>query len=89
MKIITGILDVLANELAGPMFTWRHAAPAIRQFDDVARTPNTQLHDHPEDFELWQFAILDEDDMTVTPQKHLLMSGRQWKAAQPQQQDTQ
>ncbi|QCQ85142.1 nonstructural protein [Blackfly microvirus SF02] len=80
-KMIIAIVDTLANEVTGPLWTWQNAAPAIRQFGDLVTDQKTQIAQHPEDYDLVQVGIL-EDDLTITPRKEVIITGRAIKAAQ-------
>ena len=85
-RIITAIVDRLAMDITtGSVTTVPHAAVAIRFFGDVLTHPESSLGKHPEDYELVQLAVLN-DDLTVTPAKEILLTGAQWLAAQARQQ---
>lgn len=80
-RLIIAIIDTVATDIAGPIQLVRHEAPAIRFFSDVALDPQTMIHKHVEDYELWQLGILN-DDFTIEPTQRPIITGRAWKAAQ-------
>ena len=66
MKIIA--IKDQATETFNSVHTVRHVGQATRDFTDAVNDPqNKQLHQHPEDFELWQLGDLDESTGTITP----------------------
>jgi len=80
-RIIAAIVDTLANDVVGPIQAFRHPAQAIRFFSDVAGDPQTMINKHVEDYQLIQFATL-EDDLTFAVARDVIITGSQWKAAQ-------
>lgn len=80
-RTIIAIIDTLANDILGPLQIFPHDAPAIRMFGDVALDNRTAVHAHVTDYELRAIGVL-EDDLTVTPQHRVLITGQQWQAAQ-------
>lgn len=87
-RILAAIVDTLAMDYVGPPMVVRHEAAAVRLFDDVARTPNNVILQHSADTELWQLATIDEDTLEMTPDKRVLITAKQWIAAQPKTEET-
>jgi hypothetical protein len=81
MRKIIAIIDTITEDITGPLFLFRHEAPAIRQFGDIAATPNTALHAHIEDYNLVQLGVLDDETLEITPMRYTIITGEQWKAA--------
>lgn len=53
---------------------------ATRDFADAVNDPqNKQLHQHPEDFELWSLGQLDEETGIITAEPRRLMRGQDAK----------
>lgn len=77
--MLIAIEDTLSKDIAGAMIIFRHDAPAIRFFSDCVDN-NPALKDHIEDYELVQYAYLDED-LTVVPERRTIITGEQFKAA--------
>lgn len=46
------IRDRISEETLGPVMPTPSNLAAIRSFTDIIKAPNTQLHEHPDDFEL-------------------------------------
>lgn len=78
-RILIAIEDRVAHDIVGPIQIFPHAAPALRMFGDVAADNRTQIATHVEDHDLVQLGILN-DDLTVTAQREILITGAQWKA---------
>lgn len=78
-RILIAIVDTLANDIVGPIQIFAHPAPAIRMFGDVASDNRTTIHQHVEDHQLVQLAVLN-DDLSITEQREVLMTGAQWRA---------
>lgn len=87
-RLICVIYDTIANDVIGPVQLFAHPAPAIRFFGDVAKTENTPLHAHIEDYHLLTLGILQTDEatgqLTIEPHTETLITGAQWKATQQQ-----
>lgn len=83
MKRIYAIRDKVA-EAFGPLMTFPHDAPAIRAFSDVASDPQTQVGRHPDDFELMELGILDDQAAEIVSQApaRVVITGSSWRAAQ-------
>lgn len=86
-RIITAIVDTLAKDIIGPPQIFPHPAPAVRMFGDVAKDERTQIHQHVEDYELVMLGELNED-LTVTPNYTVIITGAQWLAATQQKEET-
>lgn len=78
-RILIAIVDILANDILGPVQVFPHPAPAIRMFSDVCKDERTQIYQHIEDHHLVKLGTL-EDDLTITPAREVLITGAQWKA---------
>lgn len=79
-KLICSIYDTLGDEM-GPLVEFKHPAQAIRFFGDMCLNQNAGIHRHIADHELVQLGILD-DDNNLVPEKQVLITGKQWLAAQ-------
>lgn len=82
MRKIIAIKDTLTNDIVGPLWLFRHDAPAIRQFGDIANTQGTAINLHIEDHELICLGTIDDDTLTITPDNTTIITGTQWRAAQ-------
>lgn len=80
------IRDIIARDIIGPIHHFRHEAPAIRLFTDVAARQGTAINEHPGDYELIRLGHIDEEDdghtLTITADFHVVLTGSQWLAAQ-------
>lgn len=63
------VVDILARDVTGPVLYFHHDAPAIRFFTDAIQDPSTPLNKHPEDYELHELGLLDDD-------LHITLTGR-------------
>lgn len=61
MRKIIGIWDKVTKDFAGPLQVFRHDAPAVRMFTDVAANKETLISQHLTDFELVCVCTLDDD----------------------------
>lgn len=80
------IMDTMAQDILGStnaITIHKHEATAVRFFSDIAGTPGTLVNQHPEDCQLVRLAWL-TDDNTILPDAAVILTGAQWKAAQPQ-----
>ena len=64
-KIFT-VHDVAADAFATP-FVQKTTGLAIRSFAQACQDENTQLHQHPSDYTLFQIGEFDEDTGEITP----------------------
>lgn len=84
---IYGIFDTNAKAFLGGLQLFRHDAPAVRFFADVASDPQTMIARHPADYELLCLGRLSDDPALIegfeTPQ--VVITGAAWKAAQAAQ----
>lgn len=78
-RIIIAIVDIVTNDIVGPLQVFPHEAPAIRMFGDVAADERTQIHAHVVDHHLIRFGYLN-DDLTIEPNRDILITGAQWLA---------
>lgn len=74
------IIDTKAKAIIGGAQLFRHHAVAIRYFGDVASVENSAVARHPEDYELHQLAVLD-DDNRLTAKHEIIMTGHDWHRA--------
>lgn len=80
-RIITAIIDNKANDIIGQyLHVQRATATAVRMFQDAMTNPETMLHKHPEDFDLYQLGEL-TDEHTIEGPKELIITGKALKAA--------
>lgn len=84
MRMVVAIIDKLANDIAGPLMLFRHPAPALRMWDDIAndQDPNNKVRKHLTDYEMKVIGHMDDETLTITPTDHLLMNGELWLAQQ-------
>lgn len=85
-RIIIAIIDTLAKDIIGPIQVFAHPAPAVRMFSDVANDNRTAIHNHVEDHELVMLGTLNED-LTVTADYKVIITGAQWRAAQQEKEN--
>lgn len=71
------IYDTRAQMLIGGIQPFKHDAPAIRFFDDVARGDNSIVGKHPHDFQLLCIGELEEDG-TLCPNRRIVLEGSVW-----------
>ena len=81
MRELIAIVDRLAGDIVGPIQLFPHDAPAIRMFSDVCLDNRTAIAQHVEDHELVSLGQID-DSQIVTPNRRVIITGAQWKAAQ-------
>lgn len=81
---IYAIVDVAAGTIIGGLQVYRHAAAAVRVFNDIAAAEGTAINKHPEDYHMLYLGKLN-DDFTIAGIKdpEVVISGRAWKAGQP------
>lgn len=86
--MIIAIIDNKAEDITPQHYLWihRHIATAIRMFTDIINDPNTQVHQHPADYDLVQLGTLNELNR-LTPTYEILMTGRAYITARDQQAD--
>lgn len=88
---IYGILDLVASELVGGhgcLHTFRHAAQAVRMFDEIASNPNSPLAKRPEDYALVSVGDLITSEIGSPPIFHakvigeyeIILTGSAWAA---------
>lgn len=83
MRLIIAIIDTVTNDFAGPVQIHRHEAAAQRFFADIARMEGGAVQRYLRDHELVQLGTLDDDTLEITADKKILMTGKQFLAAQP------
>ena len=80
--VLCAVKDRAAEAFARPMFV-PSTGVAIRSFsDEVNRSdPDNQLHNHPDDFDLYEFGIFDDNTgiFELHEQPKLLSLGKQVK----------
>lgn len=79
---IYAIYDKVAGQILGGLHFHKHEAAAIRFFSDVAAMANSQVGQHPADFELVKLGWITVDNKTIVPDYSLVLSGEKWAAAQ-------
>lgn len=84
-KMVFAIIDTVANDIVGPLWTMQHAAPAIRAFGDIATKPMTGIHEHPGDFQLVKLGHI-TDDLRLLPDFEIILTGDTWLASQQREQ---
>lgn len=86
MRHVYAIIDLLAKDLAGPLQLFNADQPAVRWFGDVAGRQDTIVGQHVEDFILVKLGTITEDEQGIplitSDTSDIVISGRQWKAAQ-------
>lgn len=89
MRYVIGIIDKKANDFVGPPWLYRHEAQAIRQYGDLAQDQNTLIYRHPEDYDVVQLGVIDDDSLEITPGYRVIMTGEQYLATRtPQEKPT-
>lgn len=84
MKVYA-LRDIVADALLPNLMLFAHDAPAIRTFGDILQNKRSDIGQHPADFDLVSLGTFDEQSGIggfVAP--HLVLTGKQWLAAQPQ-----
>lgn len=56
-------------------FTVRHLGDAIREWDVVRKNEQTKFGKHPEDFDLFQIGLFDDETAVLTEKKEHISSG--------------
>lgn len=82
MKYIYAIYDLVAGEIAGPLFTYAADAAAIRAFSDIAGRNDTTIAAHVEDYELIKLGMVKDRDLIPGMGTETILTGRQWRALQ-------
>lgn len=88
---IYGILDLVANELVGghgALHIFRHAAQAVRMFDEIMSASNSPLAKRPEDYSLVELGVLSAHergdpplyDATLIAGYNVVLTGSAWAA---------
>lgn len=77
LKFVVAVIDRAIMTFAQPV-TVPSTAAAVRSFIDEANNPaeGNQLNKHPEDFELHQLAIFDDETGKFENQQLLLIRGK-------------
>lgn len=81
-KGIYTIVDTLAKAQVGPIQLFRHEAPAVRFFSDVAGMQDSQVNLHPSDYALVRLGWLEDETLEITPEMAVIIDGQTWAAAQ-------
>lgn len=66
MKKLLSVYDAKINSYKD-VFTAEHSGAAIRGFEDAVNNPKTELHQHPEDFYLYELGQYDAEQGLVIP----------------------
>lgn len=87
---IYAIRDLVSKAILGGLHFFRHPAPAIRFFGDIASDPQTQIARHPQDYDLIAVATFDEDTLKLDgfDEPEIVITGAQWAAAQASKAET-
>lgn len=80
-RLIITVRDNVAQDTVGPIQLIRHEAQGVRYFSDIAVDPQTMVHRHVTDYDLVQLGVL-QDDLTITPDQRIIITGAAWNAAQ-------
>lgn len=78
---VYAVIDTVADMIFGPLLLQKHDAAAIRLFSDIAAMKDGIIGQHPQDFELIKLGSI-EDDFQITPEKRVVITGKQWQATQ-------
>jgi len=70
--LVFSVYDKAAENFNQPMFM-AAKGQAIRAFDDEANRPDSQIHKHPEDYELFVIGEYDDDNALLTPTRPQLI----------------
>lgn len=69
MKVIFAVKDLAVQAFGIPFFV-RSKGEAIRSFTDEANgkgSANSAIHAHPEDYELYELGVYDDEDAALVP----------------------
>lgn len=79
-KIMIALMD-RATEAFKPAVTVETRGVALRSFKDEVNNPESPIHQHPTDYELWQVAEFDDQTGAVTPKLEKLARAEDLKGA--------
>lgn len=78
--LIIAIKDTAVEAFQGATHCVRARGEALRNFADAVNDPNSkQLHNHPEDFELWILAELNDQTGEISGKPERLARGQDVK----------
>lgn len=79
--ILIAVKDTAIEAYLPGIHSVRARGEALRNFTDTVNDPNAkQLHQHPEDFELWILGTLDDQTGVITSAPERLARGQDVKA---------
>lgn len=79
---VYAIIDNKADMIVSTVLTiHKHPAAAMRFFDDIARSPQSDIAKHPADYDLVQLGYLTEDNQIVA-EHDVILTGKQWLSMQ-------
>lgn len=86
VKKLFAVYDKVAESVTGGIVQEASAAPAVRAFYDALATKGTGLHEHPDDYVLYELGELDVSSGLILPvlgdSPIVVATGTQWKLAQ-------
>lgn len=82
---ICAIYDKVSKDVAGGAMIFPHDAVAVRTFGDAIKRENSFIAAHLDDMEMHRYGWLDTDTLTIAPDFAVLITGEQWRSAQPRE----
>lgn len=79
------VWDLIAQAMAGPIFTHRHDAPAVREFTEVLGNPQTTLGKNPSDYNLLRLGEINENAQLTPGLVTTVLTGKEWLETQQKQ----
>lgn len=79
IRSLYAIIDGVTDQIVGGIQLHLNATSAIRTLSDIIANPETMIHKHPLDFDLWLLGSLTTDHR-VRPEKMKIISGAQIQA---------
>jgi len=76
------IFDKVADTFLGHIIIERHPAPACRLFNQLLADKNSQLAQHPADFELVQIGFIEDSGQLLPIEPMVITSGTAWLSSQ-------
>ena len=78
ITMLFGVYDKKAEAFMSP-FTFHTQGQAIRAFSDTVNDPATAMYRHPDDFDLYQIGLFNDNSGELAPEKHFLLGARSVK----------
>lgn len=75
------VYDNKAEDTLGFIQLHKHEAVAVRTFTDIATHAESRIKQHPEDYDLIRLGYLEADNLTITPEQTVILTGKALFAA--------